>query len=173
MRPYCPPLPQYLWIDTPQAYGRTNLGRFCSKFVWRKICVEKISVEKKWQIRSGSKSKKIGWNTFSELVISGVERDIPHDVWGGGWAPGPRCRSGEVDLWKSSSNLNPLSQKTPLGTTQIPIEFYLIEHLKYLRISIQQVAFFQSVLCSLGVKDVANLCHILKHYLPPVLSAVF
>ena len=27
-----------------------NLCRFCSKFVWRKICVEKISVEKKWQI---------------------------------------------------------------------------------------------------------------------------
>jgi len=24
-----------------------NLCRFCSKFVWRKICVEKISVEKK------------------------------------------------------------------------------------------------------------------------------
>ena len=82
----------------------------------------------------------------------------------------PQAPGVEVDLWKSSSNLNPLSQKTPLGTTQIPIEFYLIEHL---RISIQQVALFQSVLCSLGVKDVANLCHILKHYLPPVLSAVF
>ena len=27
-----------------------NSCRFCSKFVWRKICVEKISVEKKWQI---------------------------------------------------------------------------------------------------------------------------
>ena len=27
-----------------------NLCRFCSKFVWRKICVEKISVEKKWQM---------------------------------------------------------------------------------------------------------------------------
>ena len=27
-----------------------NLFCFCSQFVWRKICVEKISVEKKWQI---------------------------------------------------------------------------------------------------------------------------
>ena len=27
-----------------------NLCRFCSKFVWRKICLEKIFVEKKWQI---------------------------------------------------------------------------------------------------------------------------
>ena len=40
-----------------------------------------------------------GWNTSLELVISGVEIwDKLHDVWGGGWAPGPRCRSGLVKI---------------------------------------------------------------------------
>ena len=37
-----------------------TLGCFCSKSMWRKICAEKISVEKKWQI----------WGLWSPVILS-------------------------------------------------------------------------------------------------------
>ena len=49
-----------------------NLCRFCSKFVWRKICVEKISVEKKMtNMRSVLCIKE---ETFFLLEVDYLER---------------------------------------------------------------------------------------------------
>ena len=46
-----------------------NLCRFCSKFVWRKICVEKICVEKKWQIwglvKRDNTNMSLGWRNLT------------------------------------------------------------------------------------------------------------
>ena len=38
-----------------------SLCRFCSKSMWRKICVEKICVEKKWQIWGLTSSSSEHW----------------------------------------------------------------------------------------------------------------
>ena len=46
-----------------------NLCRFCSWFVWRKIRVEKISVEKKWQIwglvKRDNTNMSLGWKNLT------------------------------------------------------------------------------------------------------------
>ena len=63
-----------------------NLCRFCSKFVWRKICVEKISVVKKWQI----------WGLASHLEDVG-EDDLPVLAWEQRRPGGELRRVGEVE----------------------------------------------------------------------------
>ena len=45
-----------------------NLCPFCSKFVWRKICVEKISAEKKWQIWGLSETTKHP-RTYDHIIV--------------------------------------------------------------------------------------------------------